>query len=85
MGGDGDDSADASRVWVDPQGEVLMVGNAGNGSAPVTADAAQPDYGGGANDAWVVRLSSDGASLLYGSYLGGSGADFARSVAVRSQ
>lgn len=84
VGGDGDDTADSSRVWVDPEGQVVMVGNAGNGNAPVTADAAQPDYGGGPHDAYVVRLSSDGSTMLYGSFLGGDGDDFARSVAIHA-
>ena len=46
IGGDGQDTADSSRVWVDPEGQIVMVGNAGNGNAPVTPDAAQPEYGG---------------------------------------
>jgi len=37
--------------------------------------AAQPQYGGGASDAFVSVVSADGASLLSSTFLGGSGAE----------
>src|SRR5208283_1343931 len=38
--------------------------------------------GGGATDAFVTRLAGSGSSLLYSSYLGGSGADVGYSIAI---
>src|SRR5439155_18788871 len=40
--------------------------------------------GGGANDGFVSKLNAAGSALLYSTYLGGSGNDTARSVAVDS-
>ena len=44
--------------------------------------AAQPDYGGGENDAFVVKLSPDGQQFVYATLLGGRDVDFADSITV---
>lgn len=44
----------------------------------------QGSYGGGDKDAFVVKLSSAGSSLIYSTYLGGSGNDSAWGIAVDS-
>ena len=41
----------------------------------------RPSYGGGSHDAFVTRLGTDGKSLSYSSYLGGSGDDYGTAVA----
>src|SRR5205814_1713305 len=46
-----------------------------------TANAFQVATAGG-HDAFVAELSATGQTLLYSSYLGGSGDDFAREIAV---
>lgn len=84
LGGGGDDGVDASRVHVDGAGGVVLVCNAGDGSAPTTPDGLQNGFGGGAHDVWVIRLAEDGSQLLFGAFLGGGGDDFARSIAVRT-
>jgi photosystem II stability/assembly factor-like uncharacterized protein len=48
---------------------------------PVTAGAPQPVFGGAA-DAFLAKLSPTGASLVYCTYLGGSGADYGSAIAV---
>jgi hypothetical protein len=40
-----------------------------------TLGAIQPVYGGGTSDAFIAKLSPDGKSLLYSSFLGGSGTE----------
>lgn len=40
-----------------------------------TVGAIQPVYGGGTSDAFVAKLSPDGKSLMYSSFLGGSGTE----------
>ena len=40
---------------------------------PVTADAYQPDHGGGVNDDFMAHINSDATNLLYATYLGGDG------------
>ncbi len=44
--------------------------------------AFQSTHGGGTNDAVVTKMSADGSSLMYSTYLGGSGSDFAGDIAV---
>lgn len=72
------------------QGKVITVG--GDGSALVggvsfstnfpTVNAVQPSFGGGPNDAFLAKLSPDGSTLVYSTYLGGSGEESLFGVAV---
>jgi hypothetical protein len=68
-------------VVVDADGRPTAVGTSDGDDFPVTADAAQPVHGGG-RDAVVVTLSADGSQLIYGSYMGGSGREEGRDVAI---
>jgi hypothetical protein len=55
---------------------------------PTTDNALQRKFGGGdvlAGDAFVARLSADGSTLLYSTYLGGKGGDTANAVALDRQ
>jgi hypothetical protein len=58
------------------------------GSFPVTANAFQGGYGGGADDAFLARLNTTGTSTTTNtstvSYLGGSGKDIGTSIALDS-
>jgi hypothetical protein len=49
---------------------------------PITPDAFQQAYGGGTNDAFVMKVSATGLTILYSSYLGGSDEDSAHGIAV---
>jgi len=69
---------------LDSQENILVVGQTDSRDFPVTADALQTRYGGGTSDGVMAILSSDGSKLLYASYLGGSGEDMIRSLAVGS-
>ncbi len=69
-------------IALDGQGNVTVSGTTASQNFPVTGDALQRSYGGGASDGFVVRLNARGERLLYGSFVGGSGDDGARSVAV---
>jgi hypothetical protein len=80
---------------VDPAGNVYAAGTAGQGFL-TSSGAYQPTLSPGTcfsaigvstyscPDAFVMKLSIDG-SLAYATYLGGSGSDQARAVAVDSQ
>jgi hypothetical protein len=48
-----------------------------------TAGAFQETFGGG-TDAWMAKLSSDGARLIYATFLGGSGEETVGGIAVDS-
>jgi len=69
LGGSGDDSAAA--LALDASGAVWVAGATGSTNFP-TASPLKSSLG-GAQDAFLARLSSDGRSLLAGTYLGGSG------------
>ncbi len=78
IGGSGAESPDG--VYVDRRGAVFFVGRAQSEDFPVTADAFQRAYGGGAYDAIAVVLAPDFSRLLYSTYLGGPSYDHGRSA-----
>ena len=89
LGGTGDDRG--IRIAVNAAGEAYVAGFTDSLDFP-TASAFQGSLGGGACgttaypspcfDAFVAKLSASGSSLIYSSYLGGSGDDFASDIAV---
>lgn len=79
----GETSYEAHDMAVTPSGEAVIVGVAGPGW-PTTSGAAQVTHGGGGIDAFICKLSADGSTLLYSSYLGGAGEDQAMAVALDS-
>jgi len=77
IGGSGDDRAHA--VAVDDFGNAYVAGQTASANFP-TQGPYQGDQGG--IDAFVLKLSADGQTLVYGTYLGGSGPDWASGLAV---
>jgi hypothetical protein len=71
LGGSGTDAA--RGIGVDSAGRVVVSGTTDSADFPVNGGF-QPQLG-GKTDAFVVRLSSTGATLEYGTYLGGAEAD----------
>jgi uncharacterized repeat protein (TIGR01451 family) len=75
FGGSGTDLA--SGIATDTSGIAYITGRTSTTSGfPTTPDAIQPNFGGGPNDAFVAKIDpsqSGAASLIYSSYLGGSG------------
>jgi hypothetical protein len=81
LGGDGKDGTYSIRV--DGAGNAYVTGSTTSAyNFPTTPGAFQTKFGGGQWDAFVVKLNPSGTGLVYGTYLGGSGADQAWSVAV---
>jgi RHS repeat-associated protein len=64
----------AGGVAVDAAGNITVVGSTAWTGLPVTPDAIQAAYGGGASDAFLTTYNKDGR-LIYASYLGGTGAE----------
>lgn len=67
---------------VDSQGNIWVVGNTSSRDFPVTEDAFQKSYGGGTQDGVLAIFNPEGSKLLYASYLGGSGEELIRSIAL---
>ena len=83
LGGSANDQI--SSIAVDSNGLVHVAGLTFSADFPVTAGALQPTYGANDNaDGFYARLSADGSSLSYSTYLGGSGWDTASGVALDS-
>lgn len=69
-------------IAVDLAGSAFVTGTAGRDFA-TTPGAFQTASGGG-SESFIVKLNSAGSELLYSTYLGGSGDEFSRSIAVDS-
>ena len=83
-----------SGLAVNSAGESILSGATTAADFPVTPGAYDTTYGGGTcgaaphtypcADAYVARLSANGSTMVFGTYLGGSGDDSASDVAVDS-
>ncbi len=72
-----------NAIAVDAIGDAYVTGQT-FGGFPVTPDAFQPNHAGN-GDAFVARLNTDvsgNAALVFGSYLGGTGADQGLGIAL---
>jgi beta-propeller repeat-containing protein len=81
----------ATALAVDAAGSVYVTGATADPNFPATAGSFQPVFSGPANpdlfpppptDAFVAKLSPDGAKIVWATFLGGSADDAARSVAL---
>ena len=70
-------------IAVDTAGNAYVTGSTASTDFP-TVNPLQPTYGGD-GDAFVAKLNSSGSALVYSTYLGGTGDDFGRGVAVDSE
>lgn len=80
LGGSGND--DGAGIAVDAAGNAYVLGLAQASGLPVTAGAYDTTYNGG-NDVFVAKFNPSG-SLVWATYLGGSGEDDANGIAVDS-
>jgi hypothetical protein len=81
LGGSGDDAGFA--IAVDGTGNAYVTGLTRSPNFPNNPGTIQPGgNGGGASDAFVTKVSANGTSLAYSTYLGGSGDDQGFGIAV---
>lgn len=81
LGGSGED--EPRSLALTGSGQAVIAGWTNSANFPV-ANAFQSASGGGENDGFVTKLSADGSSLVYSTYLGGSQGDMIEDVAVDS-
>ena len=79
----GSDGDGGSAIVVDGAGSAYVAGETVSSDFPTTSNAFDTGYNGW-SDAFVTRLSSDGSSLVFATYLGGYFSDAASSIAVDS-
>ncbi|MFT9078562.1 SBBP repeat-containing protein [Ethanoligenens sp.] len=80
LGGNTNDTEGYS-IAIDSAGHVYVTGKTRSTDFPVTPGAFQTTSG-GSYDAYITKLAPDGASLVYSTYLGGSGDDTGYSIQV---
>lgn len=80
LGGSGDEVG--QDVAVDAAGNAYVVGRTSSGNFP-TASPLQASIAGG-DDGFLSKLNPGGSGLVYSTYLGGAGSDFAHDIVLDS-
>jgi hypothetical protein len=80
LGGTLDDAGNA--ITVDAAGNAYVAGIATSPDFPTTPGAFSTTNALGAGDAFVTKLDAAGATLVYSTFLGGSGSDAVLSIAI---
>lgn len=73
----------AHGIHVDSEGNVYLAGRTEADDFPVR-NALQTHFAGGTDDIFLSKLNPDGTSLIFSTYIGGSGYEFARAMALDS-
>jgi hypothetical protein len=73
---------EGTGIEVDGSGVVYVTGSTDGGGFPTTAGAYDNTYNGGPLDTFVTKLNATGTTLLYSTYLGGTGIDEQRDMAL---
>lgn len=71
-------------IVLDALGNVCLTGATGSADFPVTPGAFDTSYNGHQFDAYVLKLAASGSTLIYSTFLGGSGFDIGVEVALDS-
>jgi hypothetical protein len=75
-----------AAIAVDRAGNAYVAGSAAAGTVPTTAHVVQRAPGEnatpGGGDAFIAKLNPQGSALVYATYLGGSGDDYASGLAL---
>jgi muconolactone delta-isomerase len=82
----GSDNDYANAIAIHPKtGEVYVAGATESKDFPKTTGGAQRKYSGSGEDAFVARLNKELTQILQSTYLGGSGIDWAKALAIHPQ
>jgi hypothetical protein len=82
LGGRGEGGAVAGGIAIDRAGDAYVAGYTFSSEFPITPGAPQSTKGLGETNGFVAKLDRSGRSLVYSTYLGGSGDDSAQGIAV---
>lgn len=77
----GSNSENSYGVTTDGNGDIYVVGSTGSTNYPTTPGVVGPAYV-STNDVVVTKLKSDGTTVLWSTYLAGSGNDDGKAIAV---
>jgi hypothetical protein len=80
LGGSDEDWGYGLAVGAD--GSAYLAGATKSSNFPTTPGSLAPGYRGGPSDGFLTKIAPDGRSLLYSTFIGGSGEDIVRAVAV---
>lgn len=69
-------------IAVDDEGNAYVTGYTYSNTFPTTSGSLNDTYNGGESDCFISKLSSDGSTLVYSSYFGGSEGDYSYSLAL---
>ncbi len=72
-----------SGIVVDSLGSAYVTGQASSSNFPTTAGAYQT-VNGNMSNVFITKMSADGSSLVYSTYLGGSGRDYGTAIVLDS-
>jgi hypothetical protein len=75
-------STGAYDVAVDASGNAYVTGYTDSPTFPTTPGAFRTVFKGGLNDVFITKLNPSGGALVYSTYLGGSGSEFGRAIAL---
>jgi hypothetical protein len=79
MGGSAED--EGGGIAVDTSGNAYVTGETHSSNFPTTSGAFETTLKGG-QDVFVTKLNAAGSAMLYSTYLGGSGGEVGRGIAV---
>jgi hypothetical protein len=79
LGGSSTDSG--TGIAIDSSGNAYVTGQTFSSDFP-TQNPYQGTYADDYGDAFIAKLSASGSALMYSTYLGGSGSDYGRGIAV---
>ncbi len=84
LGGSGQYGDCANAIVSDPSGNAYVTGFTSSVDFPTTSGVFQTTLKSTQWNVFVTKIASDGASLVYSTFLGGSGFDCAKAIAIDS-
>jgi len=75
IGGSG--TKNTRGIAVDSDGNAFIIGYTSSSDYPVTAGTSDETHNGGGYDAFISKINSTGTSLVYSTFIGGTGSDSA--------